>query len=198
MDMDTPLRIDGMIQSYPKDLERTARVRSGEWVRLRPIQPDDEARLMQLYDRLSFDTTLQRFFTRMNRLPQAWAHFLANVDYSDRLALVIEPVEAERTTLIAVARYDHSCSDGVAEVAFVVEDAWQGRGLGTLLLHEILAAAHQRGIHCFRADVLASNRRMLRLLARHTDIVERTTRYGVTELRFRRRVPDTALPSEER
>jgi RimJ/RimL family protein N-acetyltransferase len=108
----------------------------------------------------------------------------ANVDYTDRLALVAEPVGETRTTVIAVARYDYSHADGLAEVAFVVEDAWQGRGLGTILLHALLSAAHQREVQCFRADVLTDNRRMMRLLVRHTEIVQRTTQYGVTEVFF--------------
>ncbi len=59
-------------------------------LRLRLIRPDDEPRLVALYDRLSRHTAYQRFFTVMRRLPIDWAHFLANVDYQTRLALVIE------------------------------------------------------------------------------------------------------------
>jgi RimJ/RimL family protein N-acetyltransferase len=195
--MAASVHLDHVMHTYPKDLERSVRLRGGDPVRIRAIHPEDEPRLVELYDRLSFDTSVQRFFTRMNRLPPTWAHFLANVDYTDRLAIVAEPVEAGSTTVIAVARYDHSSADGVAEVAFVVEDAWQGRGLGTILLHEILDAADQRGIRRFRADVLAGNRRMLRLLERHTEIVERSTQYGVTEVRFRRRERDGARRWEE-
>src|SRR5947207_12677198 len=58
-------------------------------LRLRGIRPDDESRLVALHDRLSQHTAYQRFFTAMKRLPTNWAHFLANVDYQTRLALVI-------------------------------------------------------------------------------------------------------------
>ena len=168
--------------------ERTVPLRNGARVRLRPIRPDDEDHLMALYGRLSAESARQRFFTSMKWLPRAWARYFANVDYHDRVAVVAEREEAGQIRLIGVARYDSSGTPGSAEIALVVEDAWQGRGLGLILLNEILQTAEERGIHEFRADVLADNRRMLQLLARHTDIVERSTTQGVVELIVRPRI----------
>jgi len=156
-------------------------------LRLRLIRPDDEPRLVALYDRLSRHTAYQRFFTVMRRLPIDWAHFLANVDYQTRLALVIESHDADGPAVIAVGRYEPSGELGVAEVAFVVQDGWQGKGLGRLLLREILAAADARGIHRFRAYVLADNVRMLHLLNRYTKILERRLDAGVVDMLFERR-----------
>lgn len=186
-----PIDERGSGMTYPNELEQTIRLRSGAPVTIRPIRADDEMRLRELYDRLSFDTTVKRFFTRMPSLSAAQARFLANVDYRDRLALV-----AETQALIAVARYDRLPIDGVAEIALVVEDAWQGLGLGTILLHELMSAAHLRGIRSFRADVLTDNRRMLRFLADRTDVLTRNTQHGVTEVVFRRR--DDGATGEER
>jgi len=73
------------------------------------------------------------------------------------------------------------------EVAFVVEDGWQGRGLGTILVREVLDSAAARGARRFRAYVLSENRRMLGLIARFGDVRERKTEQGVTELLFTRR-----------
>jgi RimJ/RimL family protein N-acetyltransferase len=153
-------------------------------LRLRLIRPDDEPRLVALYARLSRHTAYQRFFAAMQRLPPDWAHFLANVDYQARLALVVERPDADE--LVAVARYEPSSEDGVAEVAFVVQDAWQGKGLGRILLRELLAAAEVRGIRRFRAYVLADNSRMLRLLSRQTRILQRKIESGVADLLFER------------
>jgi RimJ/RimL family protein N-acetyltransferase len=153
-------------------------------LRLRLIRPDDEPRLIELYARLGRHTAYQRFFSAMRRLPPDWARFLANVDYRERLALVIERDGPEGPELIAVGRYEPTGEPGVAEVAFVVQDSWQGQGLGRLLLHELLAAAEAHSIRRFRAFVLADNFRMLRLLGRHTRVLERKTDSGVTELLF--------------
>jgi RimJ/RimL family protein N-acetyltransferase len=153
-------------------------------LRLRLIRPDDEPRLIALYERLSQHTAYQRFFTAMRRLPIDWAHFLANVDYQTRLAIVVERHNPDGPEVIAVARYEQTADPAVAEVAFVVQDGWQGKGLGRTLLLELLAAAAARGIQRFRAYVLADNHRMLRLLSRHTRILERRIDAGVADLLF--------------
>lgn len=173
--------------SYPRELERTVTLRSGHRIRIRPIRPDDEPRLFALYDRLSLTTAYQRFFTRMKRLPPEWAHFFANVDYRDRLAIVAETGDESDPTLIGVARYEPSDVESAAEIAIVVEDAWQGRGAGTVLLHDLIEAGQARGRGRFLAYVLADNRRMLQLLSKHTDTVRVKTQQGVTELEFRAR-----------
>ena len=147
---------------YPADLERRAVLDDGAEVHLRPIRPDDAARLGELYDRLSLTTTYQRFFTVMRRLPPDWAHQFATVDYERRLALVAERPTDRGPELIGVARYEPSEESDAAEIALVVEDAWQGRGLGVTLLGD--------------------NRRMLGVLTRHTDVRERSVESGVVTL----------------
>jgi RimJ/RimL family protein N-acetyltransferase len=109
--------------------------------------------------------------------------FFADVDYESRLALVIESPE-DPDTLIAVARYEPAGEPGAAEVAFVAQDAWQDRGLGTVLFSELLAAAELNGIRRFRAWVLADNRRMLDLIARLGEVSQRSIEQGVVELSF--------------
>ena len=166
--------------------DRPVVLRDGTRVRMRPIRGVDAPRLVALYERLSRDTRYQRFFSVRQRLPPDWARFLADVDYGTRLALVVE-APADPDTLIAVARYEPAGEPGTAEVAFVVQDGWQDRGLGTVLFRELLAAAAVNGIHRFRAWVLADNRRMLDLIARLGDVTRRTIEQGVVELDFRTR-----------
>ncbi len=150
---------------------------------MRPIRADDATRLVALYDHLSRDTRYQRFFSIMQRLPPNWARFLANVDYESRLALVVESPD-DPDTLIAVARYEPAGEPGVAEVAFVVQDGWQDRGVGTVLFGTLLAAAELNGIRRFRAWVLADNRRMLDLITRFGHVSQREIDQAVIELTF--------------
>ena len=173
--------------SYPDELEHEVVLRDRARLAIRPIRPDDAPRLMKFHERLSQHTAYQRFFTLMKRLPPDWAHFLANVDYRRRLALVAEREPGE---LVAVARYEPTDQNDTAEIAFVVQDGWQDRGLGTILLADLLEAAEARGIRRFRAYVLADNARMLDLLLRFTDVLEHTLEAGIVSVLAVRRRPD--------
>ncbi len=172
---------------YPAELARDIVLRDGTRLHLRPIRPDDAERLIDAYAHLSAHSAYQRFFTVMKRLPPDWARVLADVDYWRRLALVVERAPGEGTDLIAVARYEPTNRTDTAEVAFVVMDGWQGKGIGTILLGDLLEAAVDRGIRRFRAWVLADNTRMLDMLNRFTNVVERRIDAGVVELTFERR-----------
>jgi len=166
-------------------MEQSVTLRNGASVRVRAIRPDDAPRLMALCRGLSSGTLYQRFFSFRRLLPEE-AHAFANVDYGQRMAVVAEVDDGHEPELVGVARYGPS-EEGTADIGLVVADAWQGLGLGTLLLEEILHAGEQRGNHQFSADVLTDNRRALRLLARHTAITRRTVAGGVTSLLFSRR-----------
>jgi acetyltransferase len=172
-------------------------LRDGAQVVLRPIRPEDEPALTALYERLSPQTAYQRFFTVMRRLPPDWAHILANVDYDRRMAIAaIGPGDE----LIGVARYAHDQRADEAEIAIVIEDRWQGRGLGTLLLRELIRYARRMGIQRLRAYVLADNLRMLKLIRRVTTILDRKLESGVLSLLLAPRdaaadVPQVDTPS---
>ncbi len=188
----------GLSAACPSEFDREVALKDGARVRIRPVLPEDEPRLTTLYGRLSPDTAYQRFFAVMKQLPPTWAHHFAHVDYRRRMALVAERSLEWRPELIGVARYEPSDDERTAEVALVVQDYWQGKGLGTILLQDILRAAEANGIRRFCAQVLADNDRMLRLLAAHTDITRQETRRGVTEVSFRRRVLDPAGDARSR
>ncbi len=176
-----------ILAQYPREFEREVILGDGTRVRIRPILPEDEPRLITLYGQLSPHTKYQRFFAVMKRLPPDWAHYFANVDFRRRLALVAERDLDWRPELIGVARYEPSEEQDTAEVAIVVQDYWQGKGLGTILLNNILRAGEANGIRRFRAYALADNRRMLALLSRLTDVQQRKIDQGVVEILFTRR-----------
>jgi acetyltransferase len=113
-----------------------------------------------------------------------WADYLANIDYQRRMAIVTLGPSVADPELIAVARYESMAHEDVAEIALVVQDSWQGRGLGAFLLREILRVGERNGIQHFRGNVLAQNGRMLRLLHRWTDIRDQRREGSVVTLDF--------------
>jgi len=176
------------------DSPRIVHLRGGTEVVLRPIRSEDAPALTRLYDRLSPESAYQRFFAVMRRLPPDWARILADVDHDRRAAIVALGPEGE---LVGVARYGVLADPGEAEIALVVEDAWQGRGLGTILLAALLEHAESRGIPRFLAYVLADNHRMMRLIGRVGTVTERSVSGGVASLRFTRRPVSPGRPTAE-
>ena len=174
------------------DSPRTVHLRGGTEALLRPIQPGDAPALSRLYDRLSPESAYQRFFAVMRRLPPDWACILADVDHDRRAAIVAVDPGGE---LVGVARYGALADPGEAEIALVVQDAWQGQGLGTILLSALLDHAESRGITRFLAYVLADNHRMMRLIGRVGRVTERSISGGMASLRFTRRPDSPGLPS---
>ena len=178
---------EAALAGYPWTLVRPLQLVDGARLQLRPIRPDDEARLVDLFHRLSPRTVYQRFFRAYDELPAHWYRHLATVDYRTRLALVAEDQPTGASRLRAVARYEPGEAPGTTEIAVVVEDGWQHRGLGSLLLEALLDAAEARGLHRFTADVLVDNRPMLRVLSRLADIRHRELGDGIVTIEFARR-----------
>jgi acetyl coenzyme A synthetase (ADP forming)-like protein len=138
-------------------------VSDGSTVHVRSIQPDDDERLVDLHSRLSPETIYRRFFSAHPRLSPEEVRRFTHVDHLDRAALVATAVQG---ALIAVARYDRIPGSESAEVAFVVDDAYQGRGVGTLLLEHLAAYARTRGVGRFVADTLFGNTPMREVFRR--------------------------------
>jgi len=129
----------------------------------RPMQPDDEARLYRLWPRLSPDTVYRRFHSPIRGLSAETVHHLVDVDHDHREAVVAMVGD----DVVGVARYDRSPDDPfVAEMAVLVEDAWQGIGLGRQLLRALADLARRRGVRTVTATVQADNDRMVWLIRR--------------------------------
>ena len=171
---------------YPSRWEADVVLADGATVHLRPIKPSDGPGISALHSRLTPETVYFRFFSLLPRLSPKMLDRFVNVDYVDRLALVAELGDR----LIAVARYDRLDDRLVvgegpeAEVAFVVDDAHQGRGVGTILLEHLAAAAKANGIARFVADTLPQNSRMLRMFHEAGYADERRYEEGVIRVTF--------------
>jgi GNAT superfamily N-acetyltransferase len=126
-------------------------------VQVREIRAGDRDALRAFHARLSSESIVLRFFGPHPTLSDTEVVRFTQVDGVDRFALVAE----QASEIVAVARYDRAPGSDEAEVAFVVDDAHQGRGLGTVLLQHLAQAARCRGIRTLVADTLSENFRML-------------------------------------
>ena len=144
--------------------------------RIRPWEDPDGARLQRMFTRLSRQTVIQRFFTLHQTLNGPLLHGLADVDHHRHEALVV-PIGDE---IIALASYHLYRFDPTrADIAVLIEDAWQQHGLGRLLVRRLSGLAAQRGVTAFHADVLFENR-AARGLIRRMDRHARATVDGVS------------------
>ncbi len=150
--------------AYPKQFEFDALLNDGLSIHLRPIRPDDIDALAMFHQRLDPQSIYNRFFSQKTDLsPEELRHF-TSVDFEDRMAFVAIHEEE----IVAVGRYDvipERTGDEVklAEVAFLVRDDFQGRGVGSRLLQHLAVYGRLKGVTDFEAYVLADNTKMLRL-----------------------------------
>jgi RimJ/RimL family protein N-acetyltransferase len=128
---------------------------------LRPLKPDDKRRIAQAFERLSPETRYRRFFAPLPRLNEQDLRYLTEVDHHDHEALAA--VNPENGAIVGVARYVRSDDPTEAEVAVVVGDPWQGRGVATALLQRLVARAREEGIDHFVALVMSDNTEALEL-----------------------------------
>lgn len=131
-------------------------LRDGATAHLRPINPDDAGSLERFHDGQSAESIYLRFFAPMPHLSARDVYRFTHVDHVDRVAFVATLGDA----IVGIARYDRM-DDTSAEVAFNISDAHQGRGLSSVLLEHLAAAARENGIGRFVAEVLPRNRKML-------------------------------------
>ncbi|MGY2005767.1 bifunctional acetate--CoA ligase family protein/GNAT family N-acetyltransferase [Nocardia gipuzkoensis] len=154
----------------------------GGVVRLRPITPADAEPLQEFHGALSDRTRYLRYFGPYPRISPKDLYRTTHVDYHDRVGLVLELGEA----IVAVGRYELLERDGprAAEVAFVVADGHQGRGLGSILLEHLAGAAAENKIETFVAEVLAENTVMVTVFRDAGYQVERSRDGSVLHLEF--------------
>jgi RimJ/RimL family protein N-acetyltransferase len=141
-------------------------LRDGSRVWLRPVRPDDAPRLAAGFARLSERSRYLRFFAARDRLTADELHYLTHVDGENHFALaaVIRGADGSEEG-VGVARFVRLEGEPhVAELAVTVVDAWHRRGIGRLLCQRLVAAARERGIRQFRAQVLPDNAPVLALL----------------------------------
>lgn len=173
---------------YPAHWEADVVLRDGGTARIRPITVDDAERLVSFYEQVSDESKYYRFFAPYPRLSAKDVHRFTHHDFVDRVGLAAT-VGGE---FIATVRYDRIGADGMAasapadeaEVAFLVQDAHQGRGVASALLEHIAAVARERDIRRFAAEVLPANSKMIKVFTDAGYQQKRSFEDGVVRLEF--------------
>ncbi len=173
---------------YPAHWEADVVLRDGGTARIRPITVDDAEHLVSFYERVSDESKYYRFFAPYPRLSAKDVHRFTHHDFVDRVGLAAT-VGGE---FIATVRYDRIGPDGMAasapadeaEVAFLVQDAHQGRGVASALLEHIAAVARERDIRRFAAEVLPANTKMIKVFTDAGYTQKRSFEDGVVRLEF--------------
>ena len=165
------------------------RLPDGSEVAVRPVVPQDKALLVAAWEGFGEESRYRRFLMPKQRLSASELAYLTEVDHVDHEALcAIDPAGGAG---IGVARYLRNPGrPDTAEAAVAVVDAWQGRGLGGVLLRRLCARAKANGIGAFTASLLTDNRSMMRLF-------ERLGRVKVREFEGPTREIDVELPLDD-
>lgn len=153
-----PLSVAGRF--YPEKYEHIAEI-SGTKIFFRPIKPVDEPMERAFFYSLSDETIYYRFFNIVKAMPHEKLQPFVNIDYREEMAIVGLIGEPGDEEMIAIGRFKIDPTDDYAEVAFVVHDNWQNRGIGTYLFNTLIEIAQDMGAEGFKADVLAENKKML-------------------------------------
>jgi RimJ/RimL family protein N-acetyltransferase len=139
--------------------------RDGRSIEIRALRPDDEADTLAAINRTATESLRRRFFAAKREFSEKEKAFFLNVDFVDHVALVATIDEGDRRTIVGGGRYVVS-EPGKGEVAFVVIDAYQGQGIGTMLTRHLASLARAAGLKELVADVLPENAAMRKVLGK--------------------------------
>jgi GNAT superfamily N-acetyltransferase len=176
------------VMGAPDDVRSFAEVeplRDGTVVTFRAVRPDDRERIVLAFGKLEPETVYSRFFSHKESLSEDELDRIAATDFARNVMLLTTIGDGEGEVVVAAGNYSISDVEPgaiVAEVAFVVEDDYQGRGIASRLLEHLVQIASANGIARFHADVLHGNAAMLGVFARSGLPAHRSVDRGVVRL----------------
>jgi RimJ/RimL family protein N-acetyltransferase len=144
------------------DYSAVERLRDGRTIEIRALRPDDREDMLAAVDRTSVQSLRRRFFVPKRGFSEKEVSFFMNVDFINHVALVGEIDEDDQPAIVAGGRYI-VVQPGRAELAFVVVDAYQGKGIGTMLMRHLVSIARDAGLKELTAEVLPENTAMLKV-----------------------------------
>ena len=154
----------GYSANYPLDIETMKTFKDGLELKIRPIKPSDEDMMRRHFYTFSDESKYLRYFTNIRTMPHADMQKYVNIDYHKIISIVAVLQKGNSERIIAEGRYAAFSEENTHELAFLVDEEFQGKGIGTFLVNYLLKIARERGIPKLSASVLLKNGKMLAVL----------------------------------
>jgi acyl-CoA hydrolase/RimJ/RimL family protein N-acetyltransferase len=149
---------------YPDELETVMKTSDGKELAVRPIRPTDEEMMSDMFYDLSDQTIINRFFSMLKSMPHRRLQEFCCIDYENEMSLVVIHGKSPRQKMVGVGSFHLSPATNRAEIAFLVADDWQGKGIGTFLVQNLVKIAKSKKIQGFTAEVMRDNVAMIALM----------------------------------
>jgi len=176
--------IPGKRGEYPENLETRRTTRSGLRVTLRPVKINDEPLVKEFFYSLSDQSIYRRFISARTDMPHERLQEFVVIDYTKEIVILVLDDTSEKDAVIGIGQYGIDEFTHTAEVALVVRDTHQNKGVGSVLLSYLTILAKKQGLLGFTAEVLVENKAMLHLFEKMGFDIQKRTSSGVYELRM--------------
>jgi len=174
--------VPGERGEYPEDMEAYRTTKTGLEILLRPVKISDEPLLKDFFYSLSDNSMYRRFISVRKDMPHERLQEFTIIDYSREMVILAVLKQREKEEIVGLGQYGIDAATHTAEVAVVVKDDYQNKGIGTELLSNLTYLAKKQGLLGFTAEVLAENRPMLHLFEKMGFDIETRSAEGVYEL----------------
>lgn len=163
-------------KNYPAELETVKSFKDGLEVRFRPIKPSDEDMMRRLFYQFSDQSKYLRYFARVQTMPHQKMQEYVNIDYVNTVSVVGIITRDRSEEIIAEARYSYYHRENIHELAFIVDEEFQGKGIASFMVDYLLKIGKERGLTALQATVLPENKKMLAVFEKSK--VEHTSKFS--------------------
>jgi GNAT superfamily N-acetyltransferase len=167
---------------YPREIDTEFTFKGGLKARFRAIKPSDEEAMRRLFYRFSDKTIYKRFFYPLKTMPHDKMQEYVNVDYGRVMSIVALTGGPDQEKIIAEGRFDRDEQSAYGDVAFVVDEQYQGRGIATYLYKMLIRLAKKQGLKGFTAEVLDTNKSMIKVFRKGDLAINARLQHGVYRL----------------
>jgi len=149
---------------YPEEMETIMVTKDETHLLVRPIRPTDEEMLSDMFYDLSDQTIINRFFNMLKSMPHRKLQEFCCIDYEHDMSVVVIHGVSPKQKMVGLGSYHLNPATQRAEIAFLVADEWQGKGIGTFLMQHLVKVARSKKIKGLTAEVLRDNVAMIALM----------------------------------